>query len=157
MKISSIPKAGRKGSVVYLNTRQRINLNPVTQYRTMPTTLERTGDFSHSLDASGKLIPIIDPATHAAFPGNVIPKNQINAVGQAVLNFLPAPNYSDPNPSLVNQRNYIASGSAQFPRRNTTIRIDANPTSRFHIYWRFIQEPSSRITPGANGSPEPTT
>jgi hypothetical protein len=125
-------------------TRQRINLNPVTQYRMMPTALERTGDFSHSLDASGKLIPVIDPTTRVAFPGNVVPQNQINPVGQAVLNFLPLPNYSDPNPSLVNQRNYMASGSAQFPRRNTTIRIDANPTSRFHIYWRFIQEPEQQ-------------
>jgi len=125
-------------------TRQRINLNPVTQYRTMPTALERAGDFSHSLDASGKLIPIIDPATHAVFPGNVIPKSQINAVGQSILNFLPSPNYVDPNPSLVNQRNYLASGDAQFPRHNTTLRIDANPTSRFHIYWRFISEPEQQ-------------
>ena len=42
-------------------TRQRINLG--TQYRTMPTALERSGDFSQSFDTGGKLIPAIDPLT----------------------------------------------------------------------------------------------
>jgi len=125
-------------------TRQRINLNPVTQYRSMPTALERTGNFSQSVDTGGKMIPIIDPTTRLAFPGNLVPKSRIDATGQAILNFLPQPNYVDPSPTLRLQRNYIASGSAQYPRRNETIRIDANPTSRLHAYWRFIQEPESQ-------------
>src|ERR1039457_369662 len=43
----------------------------------VPTTAERGGDFSHSLDGSGKPITIIDPTTGVAFPGNSIPANRI--------------------------------------------------------------------------------
>ena len=40
---------------------------------TMPTALERKGDFSQTLDLNGKVIPITDPTTGAPFAGNVIP------------------------------------------------------------------------------------
>ena len=35
---------------------------------TVPTALERQGDFSQTLDVSGKLVPITDPLSHASFP-----------------------------------------------------------------------------------------
>ena len=34
----------------------------------MPTALERQGDFSQTLDVSGKVIPITDPTTGSSFP-----------------------------------------------------------------------------------------
>ena len=47
------------------------------QYLTVPTAAERKGDFSQSVDASGKPITIIDPLTGKQFTtnsvGNVIP------------------------------------------------------------------------------------
>src|SRR5205814_1155370 len=60
---------------------------------TMPTALERQGDFSQTLDVSGKLIPITDTATGLPFAGNVIPKNRLNPNGQALMNILPQPNF----------------------------------------------------------------
>jgi Carboxypeptidase regulatory-like domain/TonB-dependent Receptor Plug Domain len=120
-------------------TRQRVNLS--NQYRSMPTDLERKGDFSKSVDTGGKLIVIKDPLTQTAYAGNVIPASLIDPTGQAIINFMPKPNYSDPDPNLVLQRNYLATGSGISPRRNDTLRIDANPSASQRIYWRFIQEP----------------
>jgi hypothetical protein len=120
-------------------TRQRVNLS--NQYRNMPTDLERKGDFSKSLDTGGKLIVIKDPTTQVAFANNAIPLSMIDATGQSMLNFMPKPNYTDPDFNLVLQRNYLATGSGISPRRNDTLRIDANPTSGERVYWRFIQEP----------------
>ena len=51
--------------------------------RTMPTALERQGDFSQSFDSTGALIVIRDPQTGQPFPGNRIPANRIDANGQA--------------------------------------------------------------------------
>jgi Carboxypeptidase regulatory-like domain/TonB-dependent Receptor Plug Domain len=70
---------------------------------TMPTALERQGNFSQSVDLSGRLIPIIDPLTRQAFPGNVIPADRISPYGQAILNLFPLPNFTD---VAVSARNY---------------------------------------------------
>ncbi|MDE3164365.1 MAG: TonB-dependent receptor, partial [Acidobacteriota bacterium] len=58
------------------------NSNPVK----MPTSGERTGDFSQSGTT------IIDPLTGNPFPGNVIPANRINSAAAALLSYYPLPN-----------------------------------------------------------------
>lgn len=118
-------------------TRMRVDYG--TQYVNMPTQLERKGDFSRSFDTSGKLIVVNDPLTGRAFPGNVIPPSRINPAGQGILNFLPLPNYTDPDPRLVNQQNYRAAASGPHPRRDDMVRIDANPWPGFNVYYRFIE------------------
>ena len=61
---------------------------------TVPTALERTGDFSKTLNG-GKLVAIKDPTTGVAFPDNVIPANRIDPNLQKLLNVFPLPNYVD--------------------------------------------------------------
>lgn len=46
----------------------------VLQY-TVPTALERQGNFSQSFDTNGQLIVVRDPTTGLPFPGNSIPSN----------------------------------------------------------------------------------
>jgi hypothetical protein len=120
-------------------TRQRVNLS--NQYRNMPTELERKGDFSKSVDTGGKLIQIKDPLTQLPLAGNLVPASMIDPTGRAILNFMPQPNYADRDPNLVLQRNYLATGTGVSPRRNDTLRVDANPFSSQRLYWRLIQEP----------------
>ncbi len=73
-----IPKLldGQKGTftINYQLARMR---NGITNTQTMPTLLERTGDFSQSIGAQGP-VTIFDPLTGSPFPGNVIPTNRIN-------------------------------------------------------------------------------
>jgi hypothetical protein len=55
---------------------------------TMPTTLERGGNFSQST------LKPTDPLNGGApFPGGVIPADRIDSNGQALLNYLPLPNF----------------------------------------------------------------
>ncbi len=67
----------------------------------IPTALQRTGDFSQTRLANGQLQVIYDPLTtrmeggrlvRDPFPNNRIPENRINPVAKAALAFLPAPN-----------------------------------------------------------------
>ena len=57
-----------------------------------PTDLERRGDFSQTFDRNGNLVIVHNPfdPNRAPFPGNVIPGNLINPVGQNIVDLLPA-------------------------------------------------------------------
>lgn len=103
---------------------------------TYPTALERAGDFSKTLDTSGKLIVIRDPLTGQPFQDNKIPANRIDPNGQKLLNIFPLPNY---DPSLVsyNYNNVFLSNVNQ-PRREEILRVDYNITPKTTFYARGI-------------------
>jgi hypothetical protein len=103
---------------------------------TYPTALERAGDFSKTLDTSGRLIVIRDPVTGQAFPDNKIPANRIDPNGQKLLNIFPLPNY---NPALVsyNYNNVFLSNVNQ-PRREEILRVDWNISQKTTFYARGI-------------------
>ena len=63
----------------------------------MPTTAERTGDFSGLTNTSGQPVIIYDPLTHLPFPGNIIPANRINPVAANMIKYLPLPDVNIDN------------------------------------------------------------
>lgn len=73
------------------------NKNQGTQSFTMPTDLEKSGNFSNTLQTNGTLIPIYIPGTVDAttgkgtqYSGNIIPQSQLNPEGQAFINLFPS-------------------------------------------------------------------
>lgn len=112
-------------------------LNPLPLRQvTVPTELERMGDFSQSRDLNGNLIIVRDPFTRQPYPANRIPAGMINRNGQALLNIFPRPNALDA--SLTRGiYNYTFQESQDFPRRNNVARVDFRPTSADAIYGRF--------------------
>lgn len=121
---------------------------------TMPTTKERRGDFSESFDQDNRLILVRDPAQSGGcryrnpnnpadqddfsgcFPGNIIPADRINRIGQSYLNLLPLPNFFDAD---VSKRayNYVIQESLHIPKHSETVRIDYNLTTNTTLYGRF--------------------
>ncbi len=99
-------------------------------FRTVPTTLERQGDFSQTLESTGALIAIKDPTTGQVFPGNVIPKSRVNPNGTALLSFFPQPNISSP----TRQYNYVYTDTINRPRNSEMLRVDyvINSTTTFY-------------------------
>ncbi len=118
----------------------RRKLYPGTRFTTTPTALEREGDFSKTLDVSGKLIAIKDPTTGKNFTDNKIPASRINPLGQQILKFFPLPNYTETDPSLQNRRNYRTDASGNNPRRQEVLRIDYNITPTLRMYFRGIRD-----------------
>jgi len=68
---------------------------------TVPTALQRTGDFSGTTTAAGAVIQIFDPAstatvagksTRTQFPGNRIPASQLDPVAMKALEYFPIAN-----------------------------------------------------------------
>lgn len=102
---------------------------------TVPTALERAGDFSQSHDGGGSPLTIKDPANGGTpFPGNVIPKNRLSADGVKILNFYPQPNALGKDPGF----NYQSSNSNTYPRRETIYRGDYNISDKWKAYARYI-------------------
>ncbi len=105
--------------------------------RTFPTTQERLGDFSGSIDQNGKLISIWDPMNNRVpFAGNMVPAARIDKNGQALMNILPLPNAVDPARSY----NALIESTVDQPRRDSILRIDWNIGPSTQFYWRGIQD-----------------
>ncbi|MBC7927932.1 MAG: TonB-dependent receptor, partial [Bryobacteraceae bacterium] len=125
---------------------------------TVPTALERQGDFSQSLDNSGRPFPFIrDPlsaqpcsATNTAgcfASGGVlgrIPQNRLYQPGLALLNFFPLPN-RDQRQFLNN--NYLSQISTRRPRREDLLRLDANISDRVRTFFHYINNENSFTSP----------
>jgi hypothetical protein len=88
-----IPKLTKPSSkdFVFLTLSGQRSTSPVNEYGTVPTALERAGNFSQLTDPTGQPILIYNPATGLPFPGNII-TTPANPVVTALLNYLPAPN-----------------------------------------------------------------
>jgi hypothetical protein len=124
--IPRIPKLNGDGQKLFFfysldDTRLK---NPQTARRfTVPTALERAGDFSQTRTSSGALIVVRDPLTGQPFPGNVIPADRADPRGLAMLNLLPLPNTTGVGYNFVDQE-----ASIPAPRRQHLLRLDYRPT-----------------------------
>jgi hypothetical protein len=122
---------------------------------TVPTELERAGDFSQTLDTNNNLIKIKDPTTGLQFQGNKIPASRIDPNGQALLKFFPQPNYSNYAISR-NQYNYVNQDVLDKPQRLQLLKIDFNPSSKnmIAVTWSRQQDMQTGTmglaTPNAN-------
>lgn len=97
---------------------------------TVPTALERSGDFSKSVDTNDKLIVIRDPLSSAAFPGNIIPGTRLDQNGLALMKMFPLPNFLDRNISK-GQYNFNWDDTLKTPTRTETGKVDflLNPSN----------------------------
>ena len=114
---------------------------------TMPTALERQGDYSQSVNTNGSPILIRDPNTGAAcsaaggpgcFAGNKVPASRISPIGLAMLNRFPLPNTTDPTGQR--QYNSIFQFTNNQPREDKILRVDYNATTRDTMFVRLLQD-----------------
>lgn len=123
--------------------------------RTVPTELERTGDFSQSRDVNNALIVINDPTTKQPFPENRIPANRLDQNGVALLKVFPLPNFTDRNTSKGNY-NYVFQASAVNPLRTQTAKLDYNIGSHDMLFgnytWSTEEKTGSMGMGGYNNS-----
>src|SRR5207237_3591180 len=109
---------------------------------TVPSALERAGDFSQTVTTQGVLIPIIDPRTGVAFLGNKIPPSRFSAAGQAMLNLFPLP---DPkglalDPSGNRAYNFRTVIPQSRPLDDKVLRVDYNFSPKVITYARLLQD-----------------
>ncbi len=102
---------------------------------TVPTDLERRGDFSQSRDQNNALIVVRDPLTGQPFANNIIPTARLKPIGQAMLNFIAPPNALDRN-ITKGAYNHQFQEREKIPKYQTAIKIDFTPTTKDRISFR---------------------
>jgi len=134
---------------------------------TVPTLLQRSGDFSQTFNASGKLIPIYDPATtqlvnggytRQPFPGNVIPASELDPVGVAIVAYYPLPNQAPSNVAGAN--NFSGAPVNISPSDFYMIKVDHNFSGKDRLTGRYMRVAGtgsiSSVYP-ENGAGDPST
>jgi Carboxypeptidase regulatory-like domain/TonB-dependent Receptor Plug Domain len=127
---------------------QVINTQSATpNHYTMPTALERQGDFSQSFNPNGSLIVVTDPTTGAPYPGNKIPASKVSPIGQAMLNLFPLPNTVDP--TGLRQYNFQFVPVNKDPRTDKILRVDYNISTHDTMFVRLLQDYQAQSGNGA--------
>lgn len=118
------------------------------QYRT-PTALERTGDFSQSVDSGGNPIQVFNPATGQQFAGNKITTGALTAAQQAsyteiakILALYPLPNVSGNN--TYNRQDPL---SFTHPRTEYIGRVDYQLSPSERVFARYINNQDTQTGP----------
>jgi carboxypeptidase family protein len=119
--------------VTWEQTRQ-LTSNTITS--TVPTLLERTGDFSDLHNSAGQKVVIYDPASHQPFLNNRIPANRLDSVALASLSYFPLPNRAG---TITNANNQTGSSADSLQRNIVVARLDHQfrsadlATARYYI------------------------
>ena len=119
---------------------------PGTAVVTLPTDLEKEGDYSQSLNRLGGPRTIYDPwstktsadgatITRMPFAGNRIPLSEQDPVARKFVSLLWKPNVPGTGP--LNLYNYQAARASRYEYKNFTDRVDYNVTDALRVYGRF--------------------
>ena len=120
-------------------------MQPQSRSRTVPTDLERTGDFSQSLNVNGGVRTIYDPWTttlnpttgavaRTPFAGNRIPASRMDPLALKLLPGLMKPNAPPDNISGTNNYKFIDTYNWNY--WNITDRADYYVTDKLRVYGR---------------------
>ena len=110
---------------------------------TVPTELERQGNFSQSR-INNQPVLIRDPSsnlpctaanTAGCFANQTIPANRRDVNGLAILNLFPRPNFFD-NAVSGGNYNYLFQEITEHPKRSNMLKIDYTPTERDRLSFR---------------------
>jgi hypothetical protein len=123
---------------------------------TVPTALERSGNFSQTLNGNGSLSTIYNPFssvynpatntyTRAPFANNIIPTSMIDPVGARAAGLYPDPN----RPGNVNTGalNFAAAGKNVDINNRYDVRIDWAKSERFTLFGRATKAWEDTIAP----------
>src|SRR5262249_24080964 len=121
---------------------------PRDAIRTMPTDLERNGDFSKSLIRTGALRTIYDPvttvlnvatnsATRQPFAGNIIPQSRIDRTARRIMQDFWGPNNAGDD--LGGSNNFKASYPWPMKDANFSNRTDYMVTDKLKVFGRYSQ------------------
>ncbi len=141
--------------------------SPGTTKTTVPTALERRGDFSQSFNADGSLRQIFDPNNitvinnpdgtktykRSPFPGNIIPPALIDPVAAKLMSFYPEPTGSgDP---ITGRNNFVRNYSVPSPSNKWDLKIDHVFSDKHRISGRYSRAYTGSVPANLYGEGNP--
>ncbi|HEX4810030.1 MAG TPA: TonB-dependent receptor [Bryobacteraceae bacterium] len=119
--------------ITYFGTRAR---NPDSFTETVPTSLEREGNFSQATQSLGPgqtNVPLVlyNPTTHQPIANNIIPTSLLNPISLGLLNYYPLPNEAGAT------NNYLYETANVANTDNLGVRIQRSITPRDRLSLNF--------------------
>ncbi len=135
--------------------------SPATLLATVPTELERVGNFSNTRDANGSVSQVFDPFTtranpaggfiRDAFPGNIVPRSRFDSVGARAVEYYPKPN-ALPTNAITQANNFFGAGSSITDNQRMDLRVDWARNEKHTMYGRITKAWQTRKTPRFYGT-----
>ena len=126
---------------------------------TMPTDLEKQGDFSQSFNRDGSLRVIYDPWTSRfgpngqivrdPFPGNRIPRERWDPLGTNLMSSLWAPNA--PGDDRTGLNNFKYNQEFDFEYLNFSSRVDWTMSDKWKTFARISRFQTDQVQPDYTG------
>jgi Carboxypeptidase regulatory-like domain/TonB dependent receptor len=156
---------GRERTFFFVNWEQSKFRTPFGLVATVPTVLQRAGDFSQTFDNNGNLIKIYDPATTRAVPDpdnpdqvkyirdqikcgdrlNVICPDRIDPIARRVLEYYPLPTES------TRTQNFIQTGgSSEDDQWRMFFRIDHSLGKSHKLFMSYGRQDGEPVRPSIN-------
>jgi hypothetical protein len=142
--------------VMYEHTESK---TPLTSTRTVPTLLQRQGDFSQTRNAAGQVMTIYNPfdtfvnaqgnLERRPFEGNVIPSSMMDPIALRALSYFPLPNAA--STSITETNNWFGQGISQSVNRQMSIKMDQNFSERSRLSARYSYGPYTQTPPNLFG------
>ena len=107
----------------------------------VPSELERTGDFSRTVDAQGKLVTLLDPFTGKAFPGNRIPASLLHPAAVKAVTYYPLPNRGEQANNLLVSENNVNE------YENVLGKVDHRFTDADNVSVRYMRRAPRNTSP----------
>lgn len=132
---------------------------------TMPTELQKAGDFSNTRNNAGNLTTVYDPDSITPFPGggfrrtpfanNIVPQGRFNPVGTNIASFIPNPNTQ--GTGFTNVNNYARTDSSNIDKNTYSTRIDHNFNENNRIFGRYSFDDTPWIRAPTYGEGNPAS
>ncbi len=158
---------GHDRTFFFVNWEQTKSRSPYQLVATVPTALERAGDFSQTFDNNGNLIKIFDPNPRTTVtvpdpdrPGqsiylrqqiscgdrlNVICPDRIDPIARRVLEYYPLPNRSTLTQNFVQ-----TGGSSINDQWKMFFRVDHNLGKSHKLFMSYGRQDGEPVTPSLN-------
>jgi Carboxypeptidase regulatory-like domain len=168
----TIPKLynGKNRTFFFVDYQGTRRIQGATFLGTVPTDLQRQGDFSQTLNAKGGLVTIYNPFSttvnpanpsqyiRTAFTGNKIPSSMFDPVAKNIIKYYPEPNIT--GAEFTNANNYLSNAPITVDQNAGSARIDKNVTDRYHFFgrvsWTYtnLTQPNTfgNVSTGGNGA-----
>lgn len=159
---------GRNKTFFFVDYQGTRRVQGSTYQTTVPTDLQRHGDFSQTFNAAGNLVKIYDPFStqpdpdhpdkyiRTQFQDNKIPTGMLDPVALKLMSYYPEPNTQGaPN---TGANNYISNAPKRVNQNSGSVRIDQNVNQHYHFFGRFGWLLTNLVQPDtygnvANGGP----
>jgi len=137
--------------------------SPTASTISLPTTLQRAGNFSETRNGSNQLMVVHNPFdtfTNAAgaierrpFPNNMVPSSMFDPIALKALSFLPSPNQQ--GAAFTNTANWFGQGINTSTAHQINSRVDHNFSDKDRVSGRYSNALSKGVNPNLFGENNP--